>query len=74
MGKREKICGVEWLSESGFREKRIISQRLEKWEGNKGGKVTAAQGADPGIKAKGIFVISCGCCTEKSRITEKLKD
>lgn len=43
MGKREKIWGAEWLSESGFREKRIISQSLEKWEGNKGGNVTTAQ-------------------------------
>lgn len=42
-------CVAEWLNESGFRENRIISRSLEKWEGNMGGKVTAGQGADPGI-------------------------
>lgn len=42
-------CVAERLNESGFRENRIISQSLEKWEGNMGGKVTAGQGADPGI-------------------------
>lgn len=53
LGKIEKIwgaeCVAEWSNESGFRGKRIISWSLEKWEGNKGGKVTAGQGADPGI-------------------------
>lgn len=53
LGKMEKTwgaeCVAEWLNESGFRENRIISRSLEKCEGNMGGKVTAGQGADPGI-------------------------